>query len=141
MQGIGVRKPEKDFMTIRKVKFCFLFLILIGCKNDLSDDPIPFSPFNDVVIDLSFPELLNLVAGFVASMSSVITSDCKVKSGLVAPVDLDVEPPRPLPLIASPSDTRESRADLKSTSLTCLWPASFPAICNRSRSVALLIPE
>ena len=60
MPGIGARKPERDFMIIRKVKFCFLFLILIGCKNDLSDDPIPFSPFNDIVIDLSFPEFVSL---------------------------------------------------------------------------------
>ena len=60
MPDIGARKPEKDFMIIRKVKFCFLFLILIGCENDLSDDPIPFSPFNDIVIDLSFPEFVSL---------------------------------------------------------------------------------
>ncbi len=60
MRGIGARKPERDFMIIRKVKFYFLFLILIGCKSDLSDDPIPFSPFNDIVLDLSFPEFLSL---------------------------------------------------------------------------------
>lgn len=60
MQGIGVRKPEKDFMIIRKAKFWLLLLTLASCKNDLSDDPIPFSPFNDVVIDLSFPEFLSL---------------------------------------------------------------------------------
>ena len=60
MQGIGVRKPEKDFMTIRKAKFWLLLLTLASCKNDLSDDPIPFSPFNDIIIDLSFPEFLSL---------------------------------------------------------------------------------
>ncbi len=60
MPDIGGRKPEKDFMIIRKAKFWFFFLILMGCKNDLSDDPIPFSPFNDIAIDLSFPEFLSL---------------------------------------------------------------------------------
>jgi hypothetical protein len=47
-------------MIIHKAKFWFLFLILMGCKSDLSDDPIPFSPFNDIAIDLSFPEFLSL---------------------------------------------------------------------------------
>ncbi len=60
MQGIGAKKPEEGFMIIRRVKFWFIFLVLVACKSDLSDDPIPFSPFNDIVLDLSFPEFLSL---------------------------------------------------------------------------------
>lgn len=46
-------------MTIRIVKF-FALMLLIGCKPDLSDDPIPYIGFNDVVINLSFPEFVSL---------------------------------------------------------------------------------
>jgi hypothetical protein len=60
MPDIGARKAEKDFMIIRKTKFWFLLLALCSCKQDLSDDPIPFAPFSDIVIDLSFLEFLSL---------------------------------------------------------------------------------
>jgi nitrite reductase/ring-hydroxylating ferredoxin subunit len=37
-----------------------LFLILMACSRDLSDDPVPFIPFTDIVINLNLPEYINL---------------------------------------------------------------------------------
>lgn len=49
-------------MNIRKAKVLFLLflLLLCGCKSDLADDPIPYLPFTDIVINLSFPEYISL---------------------------------------------------------------------------------
>lgn len=47
-------------MIIRKVKSCFILFLLIGCQPDLSDDPIAFVPFAEIVINLSFPEYASL---------------------------------------------------------------------------------
>ena len=47
-------------MTIRKVKSWICILLLIGCKPDLSDDPIPFVAFNEIIINLSLPEFASL---------------------------------------------------------------------------------
>ena len=56
-----VEKPERDFMTIRKTNFwSIIFFLLIGCQPDLSDDPIPYIPFTEIVINLSFPEYASL---------------------------------------------------------------------------------
>ncbi len=55
-----------DFMTIltkhRHLKGwrLLLFVLLMSCSRDLSDDPIPIIPFADYVINLSFPEYLSL---------------------------------------------------------------------------------
>lgn len=37
-----------------------LLLIIVSCSQDLVDDPIPFQPFSDIVINLSLPEYVNL---------------------------------------------------------------------------------
>lgn len=58
--AISDKKPEKDFMIIRKVKSWFVLFLLIGCQPDLSDDPIPYVPFTEIVINLSFPEFVSL---------------------------------------------------------------------------------
>jgi hypothetical protein len=47
-------------MIIRKVKFLFFILILIGCNSDLSDDPIPFVSFSDIILDINLPEYVGL---------------------------------------------------------------------------------
>lgn len=45
---------------IRKIKFWFLLLVLSACSRDLSDDPVPFIPFVDKIINLNLPEYINL---------------------------------------------------------------------------------
>ena len=47
-------------MTIKKTKSWVCILLLMGCQPDLSDDPIPFIAFNEIVINLSFPEFARL---------------------------------------------------------------------------------
>ena len=47
-------------MTIRKSEFWLLIFLAISCKSNLSDDPIPYSPFSDIVINLTFPAYLSL---------------------------------------------------------------------------------
>jgi len=51
---------EKDSMIIRKNNFfSFLFaasLILMCCKQDLTDDPIPLILFPDIIMNLTLPE-------------------------------------------------------------------------------------
>ena len=44
---------------LRKGAAIFL-LIIVSCSQDLVDDPIPFQPFSDIVINLSLPEYVNL---------------------------------------------------------------------------------
>ncbi len=54
-------KQVKDFMTIRKANpWICIFLLLIACEPDLSDDPIPYIPFTEIIINLSFPEFAAL---------------------------------------------------------------------------------
>lgn len=39
----------------------FLFVLLLAsCSPDLSDDPIPFQPFPEILIDLNLPEYVKL---------------------------------------------------------------------------------
>jgi hypothetical protein len=41
----------------------FILLIVcvpLGCQPDLSDDPIPYVPFTEIIINLSFPEFASL---------------------------------------------------------------------------------
>ncbi len=47
-------------MNMKRNSFWFVLLCLIACGRDNYDDPIPFVPFLDVVIDLNFPEYQNL---------------------------------------------------------------------------------
>jgi hypothetical protein len=72
-QDIWEEKVEKDFMTILtdKIKrsafiirsICILAIVVFefnSCTPDLSDDPIPFQPFDDIVINLSLPAYVSL---------------------------------------------------------------------------------
>ncbi len=47
-------------MRIRKKLLYFLFALPLACSSDLSDDPIPVISFSDIVIDVGFPEYVNL---------------------------------------------------------------------------------
>ncbi len=50
--------------------FYFLILLASGCEPDLSDDPIPYQHFADIVINLSLPEYNGLrVDGGYATIS------------------------------------------------------------------------
>jgi nitrite reductase/ring-hydroxylating ferredoxin subunit len=40
--------------------FVFLFLCVLGCDPNQSDDPIPFVPFDDIQIQLSLPQYSSL---------------------------------------------------------------------------------
>jgi hypothetical protein len=39
-----------------KLAVCFLLLVLPSCEPNPIDDPIPIVAFNDIVLDLNFPE-------------------------------------------------------------------------------------
>ena len=47
-------------MIIRKTNFWTFILLAMGCQPDLSDDPIPYIPFTEIIINLSFPEYMSL---------------------------------------------------------------------------------
>lgn len=47
-------------MIVRKIRFWFLVMILAACTPDRSDDPVPFIPFVDIIINLNLPEFLEL---------------------------------------------------------------------------------
>jgi hypothetical protein len=49
----------KDFMSTRKFSLVFIAL-LCSCKQDLSDDSIPFVAFPDIIIPLSLPAYADL---------------------------------------------------------------------------------
>lgn len=52
-------RMEKDFMNTRKLSL-ILIALLVSCKQDLSDDAIPFVAFPDIVINLSLPAYADL---------------------------------------------------------------------------------
>lgn len=72
MQVIGEEKVEKDFMIIqRKLKalirviastavVLILFTQFNSCSPDLSDDEIPYLPFEDITINLNLPAYASL---------------------------------------------------------------------------------
>lgn len=60
MQASGEGKQGRDFMIIRLLKFSLLIAIVAGCDPSLVDDPIPLTTFDDIVINLSFPEYVDL---------------------------------------------------------------------------------
>jgi nitrite reductase/ring-hydroxylating ferredoxin subunit len=47
-------------MIIRKIKFWFLLIVASACARDLSDDPVPFIPFVDIVINLTLPQYIGI---------------------------------------------------------------------------------
>ena len=47
-------------MNILRSKYLFLFGLLVACEPNLSDDPIPYVAFNDIVLNLNLPEYISL---------------------------------------------------------------------------------
>ena len=47
---------EKAFMTMKKIKLCLLFLVPAVCGYSQADEPIPFAAFNEITINLTFPQ-------------------------------------------------------------------------------------
>ncbi len=47
-------------MVIGKIKFWILLMLVSACGRNLSDDPVPFIPFVDKIINLNLPEFINL---------------------------------------------------------------------------------
>jgi len=47
-------------MIIRKIKWWYLLLLISACTPSRYDDPVPFIPFLDVVINLNLPEFIAL---------------------------------------------------------------------------------
>ena len=48
-------------MSIRKIEsWIAVLFVLVACEPDLSDDPIPYIPFTEIIINLSFPEFASL---------------------------------------------------------------------------------
>ena len=84
MPAITDERVERDFMITTppsKIKHkafqCLVFLLLLSCSQDLTDDPIPFATFADKNILLStFPSLLN-DGGFVDLSSQQIDPDAR----------------------------------------------------------------
>ncbi len=56
-----VEKVEKVFMSIlhsvqSQRYFQLVFLLLVACSPDMSDDQIPYQPFPNIVLNLNLPE-------------------------------------------------------------------------------------
>jgi hypothetical protein len=47
-------------MIIRKIRIWFLLLAISSCTPSRYDDPVPFVPFVDIVINLNLPEFIAL---------------------------------------------------------------------------------
>jgi nitrite reductase/ring-hydroxylating ferredoxin subunit len=47
-------------MMVRSMRCWFLWMVISACSPDRSDDPVPFIPFVDIVINLNLPEFINL---------------------------------------------------------------------------------
>lgn len=60
MRVIWAEKHLKDFMSTKGISYAFIFFFLFACDPNLSDDPIPYIPFNDYVINLNLPEYIAL---------------------------------------------------------------------------------
>ena len=46
---------------MQKIKsWIAVLFLLMACEPDLSDDPIPYTPFTEIIINLSFPEYTSL---------------------------------------------------------------------------------
>ncbi len=57
--GFTGGRMAKDFMSIRKFSLV-LIALLVSCKQDLTDDAIPFVAFPDIIINLSLPAYADL---------------------------------------------------------------------------------
>lgn len=73
MPDIMVEKAGKDFMIIRHRVYLhrvrtffqtvlFSLIFIVSCEPDLSDDPIQYVPFADIVINLTLPAYINLAS-------------------------------------------------------------------------------
>jgi nitrite reductase/ring-hydroxylating ferredoxin subunit len=51
---------EKDFMIMKKISLCLLFLLPVVCGYGQADEPIPFANFSEIIINLTFPEYRTL---------------------------------------------------------------------------------
>lgn len=60
MQVNWAVRREKVFMITRISKVLLLPLVLLSCEPNLVDDPIPIVNFDDIVVNLSFPDFINL---------------------------------------------------------------------------------
>jgi len=67
MPDIMAAKRGKDFMSMainglrsKSLLYFFCLSIVLGCKPDLSDDPIPFIAFPALVLQLNLPEYNSL---------------------------------------------------------------------------------
>ena len=67
MRDIMEEKPARDFTTIDQAVARFIscivlvsFISLFSCDSSLSDDPIPYTPFPDLVINLTQSSYNNL---------------------------------------------------------------------------------
>lgn len=47
-------------MSIRKSNIWCLVLLMMACDPNLSDDPIPYIAFNDIILNLNLPEYISL---------------------------------------------------------------------------------
>jgi nitrite reductase/ring-hydroxylating ferredoxin subunit len=52
-------RTEKGFMNIQRLSLS-LIALLTCCKQDLTDDAIPYVPFSDIVITLNLPQYTDL---------------------------------------------------------------------------------
>jgi hypothetical protein len=65
MQDIMVENQGRGFMTTHNKFLLVLALFLTVCSQDLSDDPIPFSPFPDEEISISQYPALQSDKGYI----------------------------------------------------------------------------
>jgi len=68
MQDTMAEKVAKVFMSIRSLecratrrRWIFVFVVIVlGCSPDLSDNPIPYQAFPDIILNLNLPENIGL---------------------------------------------------------------------------------
>lgn len=68
MQDTMGEKVAKVFMNIHRLKhhvtqflwISVLLVIVLACSPDLSDNPIPYQPFPDIILNLNLPENIAL---------------------------------------------------------------------------------
>ena len=56
MPANGDVKAEKDFMIMKKISPGLFFMMLTICSYGQADEPIPFTSFTEITINLTFPE-------------------------------------------------------------------------------------
>ena len=55
-QATWGEKPERDFMTMRKINLWLVFCLSAVCGYSQADEPIPFANFSEITINLTFPQ-------------------------------------------------------------------------------------